>query len=156
MRVVLRSSSGTVECINDTRWVDEKTNLSDKRPITLQRFVRASMSSFGFFHPPPSIYHNQTLPSPSSPHLIAHPTHRASTITMPRSGRGSAGPAPKRPTAAPARPAAPAQQPSQARQSSTAAYPTAAQRAPVPAQTQAPAQQSGGPGLFGQMASTAA
>ncbi|KAJ5472545.1 hypothetical protein N7530_006546 [Penicillium desertorum] len=57
--------------------------------------------------------------------------------------------APSRPTAAPARPAAaPSQQQSQ--RHSTAAQPQQAQQAP-PMQ-----QQSAGPGLFGQMASTAA
>ncbi|KAJ5154186.1 uncharacterized protein N7500_009625 [Penicillium coprophilum] len=56
--------------------------------------------------------------------------------------------APSRPTAAPARPAAaPSQQQSQPH--STAAHPPQAQQAP-------PVQQSAGPGLFGQMASTAA
>ncbi|KIW14739.1 hypothetical protein PV08_07523 [Exophiala spinifera] len=69
---------------------------------------------------------------------------------MPRS-RGGAGPsrsAPSRPTASAPRPAAPQQQ--QHRPMSTA--PTApAQQAHAP-----PAQTSQGPGLFGQMASTAA
>jgi hypothetical protein len=68
---------------------------------------------------------------------------------MPRQRGGSA--PPRRPTAAPARPAAPA--PAPARHSSTAAHPPAqqaqAQHAPAP-------QASQGPGLFGQMASTAA
>ncbi|KAJ6067541.1 uncharacterized protein N7446_004578 [Penicillium canescens] len=71
---------------------------------------------------------------------------------MPRQRRGAAPTparsAPSRPTAAPARPAAPAQQQSQPH--STAAHPPQAQQAP-PMQ-----QQSAGPGLFGQMASTAA
>ncbi|EEA19588.1 hypothetical protein TMatcc_009729 [Talaromyces marneffei ATCC 18224] len=66
-------------------------------------------------------------------------------------GRGPAAPArsaPSRPIAAPARPAAPQQHQSQPH--STAAYPPAAQQAPpMPVQSQ-------GPGLFGQMASTAA
>ncbi|KAJ5632922.1 hypothetical protein N7490_009261 [Penicillium lividum] len=57
--------------------------------------------------------------------------------------------APTRPTAAPARPAPSAQQQAP---HSTAAAP---QQAP-PMQMQAPPQQSAGPGLFGQMASTAA
>ncbi|KAH8703827.1 hypothetical protein BGW36DRAFT_355227 [Talaromyces proteolyticus] len=70
---------------------------------------------------------------------------------MPRQSRGRAPAAPARsaptrPTAAPARPAAPHTQQSQPH--STAAHP------PAPVQ-QAPAQ-SQGPGLFGQMASTAA
>ncbi|KAK5164338.1 uncharacterized protein LTR77_010034 [Saxophila tyrrhenica] len=66
---------------------------------------------------------------------------------MPRQSRGPARSAPSRPTAA-SRPA-PAPQPPQARQASTAAHP--------PAQAQQPqAQQGGGSGLFGQMASTAA
>ncbi|PSN70329.1 hypothetical protein BS50DRAFT_571592 [Corynespora cassiicola Philippines] len=73
---------------------------------------------------------------------------------MPRQ-RGGAAPAPRRPTAAPApRPAAPA--PAPARHSSTAAAPPQ-QHAPPPAAPAAPAPQaSQGPGLFGQMASTAA
>ncbi|CAI7668717.1 unnamed protein product [Penicillium bialowiezense] len=70
---------------------------------------------------------------------------------MPRQRRGAAPTparsAPTRPTAAPARPAAPTQQQSQPH--STAAHPPAQQAAPVQ-------QQSAGPGLFGQMASTAA
>ncbi|KAJ5816801.1 hypothetical protein N7447_009034 [Penicillium robsamsonii] len=56
--------------------------------------------------------------------------------------------APTRPTAAPARPAAPPSQ-QQSQPHSTAAHPPQAQQAP-------PVQQSAGPGLFGQMASTAA
>lgn len=66
---------------------------------------------------------------------------------MPRQRGGAP---PRRPTAAPARPAAPA--PAPQRHSSTAAAPPAApqaQAAPAP-------QASQGPGLFGQMASTAA
>lgn len=75
---------------------------------------------------------------------------------MPRQRRGAATPAsaPTRPTAAPAKPAAPQTQHHQPH--STAAHP------PAPAaQPQAPPaapvqQQSSGPGLFAQMASTAA
>ncbi|KAJ5726384.1 uncharacterized protein N7483_007741 [Penicillium malachiteum] len=59
--------------------------------------------------------------------------------------------APVRPTAAPARPAA---TPQQQAPHSTAAQPQQHQQAPPP--MQAPPQQSAGPGLFGQMASTAA
>ncbi|KAJ4286759.1 Normal oxygen consumption protein [Kalmusia sp. IMI 367209] len=69
---------------------------------------------------------------------------------MPRQRGGAA---PRRPTAAPARPAAPA--PAPARHSSTAAHPPAQQQAPPMQQAPAP-QASQGPGLFGQMASTAA
>ncbi len=69
------------------------------------------------------------------------------TIVMPRQQRRSA---PSRPAVAPKRPAAPTQQQPN-RPSSTAAYPPAnAQKPGAPAQT---GQQ---PGLFGQMASTAA
>ncbi|KAF1809868.1 hypothetical protein P152DRAFT_508978 [Eremomyces bilateralis CBS 781.70] len=72
---------------------------------------------------------------------------------MPRQSRGSA--PPRRPTAAPARPAAPPQRPQQ-RSASTVAHPPAA-KAPTAVQQQAaPPAQSAGPGLFGQMASTAA
>ena len=76
-------------------------------------------------------------------------------IKMPRQNRGRPAPAPSRapsrPTAAPAaRPAAPQQQ--QTRPASTAAYPPQAQHQAPPAAPQA----SQGPGLFGQMASTAA
>ena len=76
-------------------------------------------------------------------------------LKMPRSRGGSGGrgrpSAPSRPTAAPARPAAaPSQQSS--RGASTAAHPPANAQ-----QTSATAQQQGkSPGLFGQMASTAA
>lgn len=67
---------------------------------------------------------------------------------MPRQSRGPAA-APRRPVAAPARPSPPA--PQQTRQASTTA-------AAPPQQQQAPPAQAGsqGPGLFGQMASTAA
>ncbi len=61
---------------------------------------------------------------------------------MPRSRGGGGG---RRPAAAPARPAVPAQQ---KRPASTVAHP--------PATAQQPGQQSKSPGLFGQMASTAA
>ncbi|KKY17649.1 putative chch domain-containing protein [Phaeomoniella chlamydospora] len=79
---------------------------------------------------------------------------------MPRQSRGrSSAPAPSRaptrPQAVPARPAAPQQQ--QTRPASTAAYPPPAQVGHPPAGAQqAPPQASQGPGLFGQMASTAA
>nr|POE90194.1 mitochondrial intermembrane space cysteine motif-containing protein mix17 [Quercus suber] len=69
---------------------------------------------------------------------------------MPRQSRGPA-PAPKRPTAAPA--ARPAPQQQQTRPASTAAAPPAQQHAQPPV---AAPQASGGSGLFGQMASTAA
>ena len=68
---------------------------------------------------------------------------------MPRQGRSGGGSrAPSRPTVAPQRPA-----PQQQRPATTAAHPPANTH-----QTAAPpaAQQSAGPGLFGQMASTAA
>ncbi|KAF1958626.1 hypothetical protein CC80DRAFT_490462 [Byssothecium circinans] len=65
---------------------------------------------------------------------------------MPRQRGGAP---PRRPTAAPARPAAPPA-PAPQRHSSTAAAP------PQQAPPQAAPQQSQGPGLFGQMASTAA
>ncbi|KAM0718122.1 hypothetical protein Q7P37_006454 [Cladosporium fusiforme] len=72
---------------------------------------------------------------------------------MPRQSRGPASSAPKRPVAPPAR-AAP--QPTQTRQASTSAQPpAAAPPAAAPPAAAAPAQ-SGGSGLFGQMASTAA
>ncbi|KAE8139639.1 hypothetical protein BDV38DRAFT_280991 [Aspergillus pseudotamarii] len=82
---------------------------------------------------------------------------------MPRQRRGAAPAptparsAPTRPTAAPARPAAaPSAQHSQPH--STAAHPqsTPQQAHPHPPPQAAPVQQSAGPGLFGQMASTAA
>ncbi|KAG5292422.1 CHCH domain-containing protein [Histoplasma ohiense] len=75
---------------------------------------------------------------------------------MARQRRGAAPPArsaPPRPGAAPARPA-PAQQ---QRSATTAAHPPATTNAAQPPAAQAaPVQQSSGPGLFGQMASTAA
>lgn len=68
---------------------------------------------------------------------------------MPRQGRSGGGRAPSRPTATPARAnAAPKQQ---TRPATTAAYPPANPQASPPAQAG-----SQGPGLFGQMASTAA
>ncbi|KAF2265394.1 hypothetical protein CC78DRAFT_532464 [Lojkania enalia] len=70
---------------------------------------------------------------------------------MPRQRGGAA---PRRPTAAPThKPTAPA--PAPARHSSTTTHPPAQQAPPAP-QAQATPQQSSGPGLFGQMASTAA
>ncbi|KAK5117472.1 hypothetical protein LTR85_008857 [Meristemomyces frigidus] len=72
---------------------------------------------------------------------------------MPRQSRGSTS-APRRPTAPPAAPQRSApQQPPQARQASTVARPAQTQQVPPPAAAQ---QSSGGSGLFGQMASTAA
>jgi len=70
---------------------------------------------------------------------------------MPRQSRGSSSGGGRRPTAAPARPSAPMQP--QSRQSSTAMTPAANQSAATRPPPQA-GQQS--PGLFGQMASTAA
>ena len=70
---------------------------------------------------------------------------------MPRQGRSGGGRAPSRPTAAPARPAPPKQQ---TRPATTAAYPPPKTNQVGPTAT--PAQGSAGPGLFGQMASTAA
>jgi hypothetical protein len=67
-----------------------------------------------------------------------------------RSGGRPAGPS--RPSAAPARSSVPKQQ---TRPATTAAYPPATQRAPTQPAT-AQKQGSQGPGLFGQMASTAA
>ncbi|KXT00549.1 hypothetical protein AC578_5224 [Pseudocercospora eumusae] len=72
---------------------------------------------------------------------------------MPRQSRGPAA-APKRPVAAPARPAPPPVNPQQQRPASTSAYPSQQQHAPPPQAAQP--QASGGSGLFGQMASTAA
>ncbi|RFU28130.1 hypothetical protein B7463_g8195, partial [Scytalidium lignicola] len=63
----------------------------------------------------------------------------------------SGGRAPSRPTVAPARPAPPMQQ---TRPATTSAYPPA--HPPASAPPAPPAQTSSGPGLLGQMASTAA
>lgn len=72
---------------------------------------------------------------------------------MPRQGRSGGGRTPSRPSAAPSRPA-PQQQ---SRPATTAAYPPArANQAAPPAQQAQQQQGSSGPGLFGQMASTAA
>ncbi|PLN82157.1 hypothetical protein BDW42DRAFT_167265 [Aspergillus taichungensis] len=78
---------------------------------------------------------------------------------MPRQRRGAAPTparsAPTRPTVAPAARPAPAQQHSQPH--STAAHPQQqSHQAPPPQAAAPPVQQSQGPGLFGQMASTAA
>ncbi|KAL2433827.1 hypothetical protein ABEF95_010839 [Exophiala dermatitidis] len=73
---------------------------------------------------------------------------------MPRQRGGPARSAPSRPTAAAPRPAAPPQQQQHRPMSTTAAAPPAQQQyAHPPPQA---AQASQGPGLFGQMASTAA
>ncbi|KAF7591905.1 hypothetical protein BBP40_000876 [Aspergillus hancockii] len=79
---------------------------------------------------------------------------------MPRQRRGAAPTparsAPTRPTATPARPAA-APSAQQSQPHSTAAHPQSAPQQAYPHPPQAaPVQQSSGPGLFGQMASTAA
>lgn len=84
--------------------------------------------------------------------------YHKTTIKMPRQRRGAAPTparsAPTRPTAAPPRPAAAPQAQQQHQPHSTSAHPPQGQHAPPP---QAPPQaQSSGPGLFGQMASTAA
>ncbi|PLB52371.1 hypothetical protein P170DRAFT_434138 [Aspergillus steynii IBT 23096] len=81
---------------------------------------------------------------------------------MPRQRRGAAPAstparsAPTRPTAAPARPAAAPQAQHSQPHSTSAHQPGAQQHAPPPAAAAPPVQQSAGPGLFGQMASTAA
>ncbi|PYH98744.1 hypothetical protein BO71DRAFT_370409 [Aspergillus ellipticus CBS 707.79] len=81
---------------------------------------------------------------------------------MPRQRRGAAPTparsAPARPTAAPARPAAAPYGQQQQAPHSTSAAPPQQHHAPPPAAAPAaaPVQQSQGPGLFGQMASTAA
>jgi hypothetical protein len=90
---------------------------------------------------------------------LASPTTQPNTTTspiMPRQSRGAAS-APKRPSVPTPQSRSAPQQPAQARQASTYAQPPANQHAPPPAAPQqaAPAA-SGGSGLFGQMASTAA
>lgn len=98
------------------------------------------------FSTSPYTYPNLHISSP--PFLIPpkKPTHNKMARQR-RSAPAPARSAPRRPTAAPARPAAPSQQQSQPH--STAAQPPQAQAPPMQ-------QQSAGPGLFGQMASTAA
>lgn len=87
-------------------------------------------------------------------HILYTPiTNFTITTTMPRQRRGAASTparsAPTRPTPAPARAPPTTQQQSQPH--STAAHPPQAQQAQAP-----PQQSAAGPGLFGQMASTAA
>jgi hypothetical protein len=77
------------------------------------------------------------------------------STTMPRQSRGPAS-APKRPSVPTPQSRSAPQQPTQARQASTTAAPPANQHAPPPAPQQAAPAASGGSGLFGQMASTAA
>ena len=93
--------------------------------------------------------------SPTSPKNHSKPHI---SIIMPRQSRGPAS-APKRPSVPTPQSRSAPQQPAQARQASTVAQPPANQHAPPPAaaapQQAAPAA-SGGSGLFGQMASTAA
>lgn len=93
--------------------------------------------------------------SPSPATLTTHTKYTTSPI-MPRQSRGPAS-APKRPSVPTPQSRSAPQQPAQARQASTVAQPPANQHAPPPAAPQqaAPAA-SGGSGLFGQMASTAA
>jgi hypothetical protein len=89
---------------------------------------------------------NLTLVEPIS---TPHPTQNPHTNTMPRQSRSTARPAPARPTV-PARAAPAPTQQQQTRPATTyAAPPSAAPQAPT-----APVSQ--GPGLLGQMASTAA
>ena len=92
--------------------------------------------------------------SPASTQTPTNDPHN-STI-MPRQSRGPAS-APKRPSVPTPQSRSAPQHPAQARQASTVAQPPANQHAPPPAAPQqaAPAA-SGGSGLFGQMASTAA
>ena len=122
---------------------------ASSRPKLCRHWLGASTSpclrpSFSTFNFSPKIY---------PPFRISLPNSTKHTlIIMPRQSRGRA--APSRPTAAPARAPVSTSTP-QTRPASTAAYP------PAGAQTktqQAPPQQqtSQGPGLFGQMASTAA
>jgi hypothetical protein len=81
----------------------------------------------------------------SNPHnQVFHPPH---TVAMPRQSRPTRSAAPSRPTVAPRAPA-----PQQQRPATTMAAPPQQHAAP-PAAAAAP---SAGPGLFGQMASTAA
>jgi coiled-coil-helix-coiled-coil-helix domain-containing protein 2 len=72
---------------------------------------------------------------------------------MPRQGRSGGGGGRSRPSVAPSRPA-PAKQ--QSRPATTSAYPPANAKAGPPAAPIQAQGQSQGPGLFGQMASTAA
>lgn len=95
--------------------------------------------------------HLQLQSEPVSSTINPDPSHEVphnKQIIMPRQGRSGGGRAPSRPTVAPQRPAAPPKQ--QTRPATTAAHPP--QQAAPPAQAQ---QGSAGPGLFGQMASTA-
>ncbi|PKX91653.1 coiled-coil-helix-coiled-coil-helix domain-containing protein [Aspergillus novofumigatus IBT 16806] len=106
--------------------------------------------------PPSTTYKNQQLfhlPTAESNFIKLHLIFPLFQHKYTHQNASSTPCAPSRPTVAPARPAAaPAAQHHQPH--STAAHPPAqAQQAPPP---MAPVQQSSGPGLFGQMASTAA
>ena len=96
--------------------------------------------------------------NPNRQHLLKHQSKPHTSTNMPRQSRGPAS-APKRPSVPTPQSRSAPQQPAQARQASTVAQPPANQHAPPPAaaapQQAAPAA-SGGSGLFGQMASTAA
>jgi hypothetical protein len=84
---------------------------------------------------------------------LTNPQPIRKRTNMPRQGRSGGGRAPSRPSVAPSRPT-----PQQTRPATTAAYPPARTNQAAPPAA-APAQQqqgSAGPGLFGQMASTAA
>ena len=119
------------------------------------RFLLTYLTSFLLL---PSSFFLHTQLYPISPGTLTYQNsstvQQPTILKMPRSRGGSGGrgrpSAPSRPAAAPARPAAmPPQQPS--RGASTAAHPPANTQQPG-----APAQQGKSPGLFGQMASTAA
>lgn len=127
-------------------------------------FAKPQATTTSTFPSSPSAFHSFAITSQSPFHrLTTFPTHSLPSPTpntplskMPRQSRGSGGGgarAPSRPTVAPARQAPPPQQ--QQRQATTSAYPpqNTTQGGPPPVQQQ---QGGGGPGLFGQMASTAA
>ena len=101
---------------------------------------------------PLNCIHSTNQPASNTPCQLHHHHHHQLQSNMARQRGGSA---PRRPTAAPAaRPATTAPAPANARHSSTAAAPPSTHQPPMQQQAQAPTPQ--GPGLFGQMASTAA
>lgn len=108
-------------------------------------FLVSSIAGFPFSHLEPQLPLNKPLSLTSS---LPHTPPNISNMPRQRSApaaRAPASRAPARPTAAPAAP-------TQQRPATTMAAPP--QHAPAPVQQAAPVSQ--GPGLFGQMASTAA
>lgn len=140
----------SVACSARSTFPNEPIGLIPDLVFRASSTARLVCSAFAIHHTLVASSHIPPTPHahilyPSAPSLLPY---QNPSNNMPRQSRGPAA-APRRPVAAPARPSPPA--PQQTRQASTTA-------AAPPQQQQGPPAQAGsqGPGLFGQMASTAA